>query len=144
MGDMFLPLKRYFDFSGRSRRKEFWLWILFYIIVWAVAMFLDVQLGLGGSSTGSSDFGDGGASASFNVQGGILSLAWVLIAFIPTLAVTVRRLHDIDKSGWMILLGLIPLVIFYLIYLYCQPGTPGPNRFGPDPKAGETDAQAFT
>jgi uncharacterized membrane protein YhaH (DUF805 family) len=141
---MFMPLKRFFDFSGRSRRKEYWLWILLLIIGYVVAMVLDVQLGLGGSATSSSEFGDGTASASFNSQGGILTLIWLLVTFIPTLAVTVRRLHDVDKSGWFILLGLIPLVGLYLIYLYVQPGTPGPNRFGPDPKAGETDAQAFT
>ena len=141
MGYMFAPLRRYFDFSGRSRRKEFWLWILLYFIVYAVVIVLDTQLGLGGSTTSGSEFGDGTASASFNARGGILSLAWVLIAFIPTLAVTVRRLHDVDKSGWYILLGLIPFVIFYLIYLYCQPGTAGANRFGPDPKA--DDAQVF-
>lgn len=139
---MLMPLKRFFDFSGRSRRKEFWLWILLVIIVYVVAGILDVQLGLGGSTQTSSEFGDGsmGASASFN--GGILTLGWMLVTLIPNLAVTVRRLHDVDKSGWFILLGLIPLVGFYLLYLYCQPGTVGPNRFGPDPKGG-TDAQTF-
>jgi uncharacterized membrane protein YhaH (DUF805 family) len=140
---MFMPLKRFFDFSGRSRRKEFWLWWLFVIIVYIVAMILDVQLGLGGSSTSSSEFGDGTASANVAVNGGILTMIWALITLIPGLAVTVRRLHDVDKSGWFILLGLIPLVGFYLLYLYCQPGTPGPNRFGPDPKGG-ADAQVFT
>ena len=140
---MFMPLKRIFDFSGRSRRKEFWMWILLYIIVWVVAMVLDVQLGLGGSSSTSSEFGDGSVGASASFSGGILSLVWALIALIPSLSVTVRRLHDVDKSGWFILLGLIPLVGFYLLYLYCQPGTAGPNRFGPDPKGG-ADAQVFT
>jgi len=144
MGYMLMPLKRFFDFSGRSRRKEFWLWILFVIIVYVVAGILDVQLGLGGAATSSSEFGDGGVSASANFSGGVLTLVWMLITLIPNLSVSVRRLHDVDKSGWFILLGLIPLVGLYLIYLYVQPGTPGPNRFGPDPKAGETDAQAFT
>jgi uncharacterized membrane protein YhaH (DUF805 family) len=139
---MLMPLKRFFDFSGRSRRKEFWLWILLYIIVYVVALVLDVQLGLGGSSQSSSEFGDGAMSASASFNGGILTLGWALIALIPSLAVTVRRLHDVDKSGWFILLGLIPLVGFYLLYLYCQPGTAGPNRFGADPKGG-TDAQTF-
>ena len=143
MGYMFLPLKRIFDFSGRSRRKEFWMWILFVVIVYIVAAILDVQLGLGGSSAGSTQFGDGSVSASGSVSGGILTLVWALITLIPNLSVTVRRLHDVDKSGWFILLGLIPLVGLYLLYLYCQPGTPGPNRFGPDPKGGQTDAQAF-
>ena len=143
MGDMLMPLKRIFDFSGRSRRKEFWLWILFVIVVYVVAGILDVQLGLGGSATSSSNYGDGGAGVSANFNAGILTLAWMLITVIPNLSVTVRRLHDVDKSGWFILLGLIPLVGFYLLYLYCQPGTAGPNRFGPDPKGG-TDPAVFS
>ena len=143
MGYMLMPLKRFFDFSGRSRRKEFWLWILFVIIVYIVAGILDVQLGLGGSTSSSSEFGDGSMGARARFNGGILTMVWALITLIPNLSVTVRRLHDVDKSGWFILLGLIPLVGFYLLYLYCQPGTPGPNRFGPDPKGG-TDAQVFT
>jgi uncharacterized membrane protein YhaH (DUF805 family) len=142
MGYMFLPLKRFFDFSGRSRRKEFWLWILFVIIVYVVAGILDVQLGLGGSTATSSEFGDGSVSANASFSGGILTMAWALITIIPNLSVTVRRLHDVDKSGWFILLGLIPLVGFYLLYLYCQPGTAGPNRFGADPKGGE-NAEVF-
>src|SRR3954468_23833798 len=77
---MLMPLKRFFDFSGRSRRKEFWLWWLLYIIIYIVVMVLDVQLGLGGSGSTSSNYGDGsvGASASFN--GGILTLVWALVA----------------------------------------------------------------
>jgi len=142
MGYMLMPLKRIFDFSGRSRRKEFWLWILFVIIVYIVAGILDVQLGLGGSTTSSTEFGDGNVSANASFHAGIITLIWAVITIIPNLSVTVRRLHDVDKSGWFILLGLIPLVGFYLLYLYCQPGTNGPNRFGPDPKGG-TDSQTF-
>jgi uncharacterized membrane protein YhaH (DUF805 family) len=142
MGYMFLPLKRFFDFSGRSRRKEFWLWWLFVVIVFIVAAILDVQLGLGGSTSSSSEFGDGSVSASASFHGGILTIVWWLITIIPGLAVTVRRLHDDDKSGWFILLGLIPLVGFYLLYLYVIPGTTGPNRFGPDPKGGAS-AEVF-
>jgi uncharacterized membrane protein YhaH (DUF805 family) len=136
MGYMFMPLKRFFDFSGRSRRKEFWLWWLFVIIVYIVAGILDVQLGLGGSTQSSSEFGDGNMSASASFHGGILTMIWALITFIPSLAVAVRRLHDSDKSGWFLLLSLIPLINFYILYLYVIPGTPGPNRFGPDPKGG--------
>jgi uncharacterized membrane protein YhaH (DUF805 family) len=141
---MFLPLKRYLDFSGRSRRKEYWLWVLFVIIGYIVAMTLDVQLGLGGSATSSSEYGDGGASASFNVNGGILTIIFALLVLIPGIAVSVRRMHDLDKSGWMVLLALVPLVNFYYLYLLVQPGTPGSNRFGPDPKGAEADAQTFS
>src|SRR3954471_22453221 len=89
MGYMLMPLKRYFDFSGRSRRKEFWLWILFVIIVYIVAGILDVQLGLGGSTTSSSEFGDGNMAASASFHAGIVTLAWMVITIIPNLAVTV-------------------------------------------------------
>jgi uncharacterized membrane protein YhaH (DUF805 family) len=64
-----------------------------------------------------------------------LSMLWGLIVFIPNLAVTIRRLHDQDKSGWFILIGLIPIVgpIILLVFYFLE-GTRGPNRFGPDPK----------
>jgi len=139
---MFLPLKRYFDFSGRSRRKEYWLWVLFVIIGYIVMVTLDVQLGFA-TATSSSAYGDGGASASFNVNGGLLTMIFALLVFIPGIAVSVRRMHDQDKSGWFVLLALVPLVNFYYLYLLFQPGTAGPNRFGPDPKASDTDAQTF-
>jgi len=64
-----------------------------------------------------------------------------LASIIPSFAVTVRRLHDHDKSGWFILIGLIPLAGFYLLYLYVTKGTDGPNRFGPDPLG--SDATIF-
>ena len=140
-----MPLKRFFDFSGRSRRKEYWMWVLFYLIVYAVAMTLDVQLGLGGAATGNSEFGDGTMSASFNTTGGILTLIVSLVFLIPSLAVAVRRLHDIEKSGWWILIVLVPLLgALYLLYLYVQPGTAGPNAYGPDPKGGAADAEVFS
>jgi uncharacterized membrane protein YhaH (DUF805 family) len=73
-----------------------------------------------------------------------LSILWSLFAFIPNLAVTIRRLHDTDKSGWFILLGLIPLVgAIVLLVFYFMDGTRGPNRFGPDPK-GEGHSQTFS
>jgi uncharacterized membrane protein YhaH (DUF805 family) len=64
-----------------------------------------------------------------------LGMLWALFVFIPNLAVTIRRLHDQDKSGWFILLGLIPIVgPFIVLVFYFIEGTRGPNRFGPDPK----------
>jgi uncharacterized membrane protein YhaH (DUF805 family) len=104
----------YVNFSGRASRSEYWFWILFYIIVLVVASVLDGVLGTG-------------------LFAPIASLG----LFLPGLAVSVRRLHDLDKSGWFILIGLIPLVGFIiLIVWYCTKGTPGPNRFGPDPLGG--------
>jgi uncharacterized membrane protein YhaH (DUF805 family) len=137
---MFLPYRRYFEFSGRSRRKEYWLYILFYIVVLIVATILDNKLGLtiGGTEAVSyAEFGDGYASVGVNAPLGILSLIWLALNLIPSLAAAVRRMHDQDKSGWFI---LIP---FYNLILLCMEGTRGPNRFGPDPKAGG-DAQVFS
>ena len=144
MNYMLMPLKRYFDFSGRSRRKEFWMWILFVLIAYAVAIFLDVQLGTGGSAT-SYGGADGEMSAGFNAQGGIITMLVGLAMLIPGIAVAVRRMHDQDKSGWWLLIGLVPIIGgIWLIVLYCTEGTRGPNRFGPDPKGGVDAQQAFT
>ena len=137
---MFAPLRRYADFSGRARRKEYWSWVLFVVVAFFVLGYLDSVLGLGGKTTGYAE----GASVGFNMQGGLLTLLFLLATFIPGLAVSVRRLHDVGKSGWMILIGLIPLFGWiYLIYLYVQPGMTGPNEYGPDPKTGDV-GQAFT
>lgn len=137
---MLMPLKRYADFSGRSRRKEFWLWYLFVMIMYFVLMYLDTVLGLGGSATGYAQ----GGSVGFNMTGGVLTLIFMLAVLVPNIAVAVRRVHDIGKSGWMVLIGLIPLFGWiYVLYLYVQPGQSGPNQYGPDPK-GAPDAQVFT
>ncbi len=75
-------------------------------------------------------------TASAQATGGPITALVGLGLFLPGLAVTVRRLHDTDRRGWWILLGLIPIIgIIVLIVFYCTAGTPGPNRFGPDPKA---------
>lgn len=124
---MFAPLRRYFDFSGRSRRKEFWLWVLFVWIVLFVLMYLDSALGLGGTATGYAE----GGSVGFNMTGGWLTNLFGLATIIPGIAVAVRRAHDQDKSGWFV---LIPIYGFIMMFIE---GTRGPNRFGPDPKAGD-------
>lgn len=123
---MLLPLKRYADFSGRSRRKEYWMFFLFNL---GVALVLNIVLG------GAILSGDEGGAA-MGGAGVIVILLYVLLTFIPGLAVTVRRFHDQDKSGWMVLLALVPLVgSVILIVFMCLEGTRGANRFGPDPKA---------
>nr|WP_318963260.1 DUF805 domain-containing protein [Sphingosinicella flava] len=130
---MLLPLKRYAEFSGRSRRKEYWMFTLFLFLV-NIAAGLVLSLVMGGAAM--SD-GDGGIMAALG--GSLLLLAILgLVFLIPSIAVGVRRLHDQDKSGWFLLLGLIPyLGAIVLIVMMCLSGTPGPNRYGPDPKAGE-------
>ena len=137
MGDMFKPLLRYFDFSGRSRRREYWLFALLYTVLLAGAIALEQALGIGGELTSYADYGDGYASAGFNVNFGPISLGLLAVFFIPSLAVAIRRMHDQDKSGWFI---LIPFYGFILLFI---DGTRGPNRFGPDPKGGP-ETQIFS
>jgi uncharacterized membrane protein YhaH (DUF805 family) len=134
---MFMPLKRYFDFSGRSRRKEYWMYVLLLIVLFVVAGILDVQLGLGGSATTQSEFGDGTMSANASFNAGYLTMALWLLTLIPSIAVSVRRLHDQDKSGWWILIPIVGPILAMFVE-----GTRGPNRFGPDPKGGDAQ-QAF-
>jgi uncharacterized membrane protein YhaH (DUF805 family) len=119
---MLMPLKRYAEFQGRSRRKEYWLFYLFYV-VGALAL-----LGL------SYALGDLGLA---------LYALFVLALFVPSFAVLVRRLHDTNRSGWWCLISFIPLIgaIILLVFLV-QDGTPGPNRFGASPKAEHT-AEVF-
>ena len=101
-------MQKYANFSGRAIRSEYWWWVVFVIIASVVLAIVDYVLGV-------------------QLLGAIFSLA----TLIPGIAVGVRRLHDLDKSGWWLLIGFIPLIGFIiLIYWFAQSGTPGPNRFG--------------
>ncbi len=121
---MFLPYRRYADFSGRSRRKEFWLFTLFFYVILLVIP----SFGIGLQRAGGPQ--DGPIS---NIALGLMGL-FVLGTFIPLLAARVRRLHDRDMSGWFVLLSLVPYVGgLALLVIECLPGTKGPNRFGEDP-----------
>ncbi len=112
-------LRQYADFNGRARRKEYWMFFLFNIILAVAAMLLDNILGIA-----SGEFGYGP-----------LYGIYVLALIIPGLAVGVRRLHDVGKSGWMILISLIPLLgAIWLLVLMVMDSNPGDNRFGPNPK----------
>ena len=106
-------LKRYADFSGRSRRKEYWFFVLG---TWIVAIILGIVEGIAGL-TGMV----GGAY-------GPLTALFYLAILVPSIAVAIRRVHDQDKSGWFILIPIYNLILMFL------EGTKGPNRFGPDPK----------
>ena len=100
--------RNYVDFSGRASRSEFWYWNLFLLLAQLVLAIVDYATGIG-----------------------VLTALFALATLIPNIAVQVRRLHDIDRSGWFVLIGLIPLVgIIIVIVWWCQLGTPGPNRFG--------------
>lgn len=136
---MLLPLRRYAQFSGRSRRKEFWMFFIFTILVYIIAMVLDSLFGFG-TTTRHADMGNGGVSIGFNSSGGIITLIAMLALLVPSIAVAVRRLHDTDRSGWWLLIGLVPLVgAIVLIVFYFLEGTVGSNRFGTNPKEGVAD-----
>lgn len=112
-------LKNYAGFSGRARRKEYWMFALFYSIFAVVAIILD------------NLFGTAIEGASY----GLIYCLYVLAFFIPGLAVAVRRLHDVGKSGWMILIALIPLIgAIWLLVLMVTDSTPGANEYGSNPK----------
>jgi len=106
-------LKHYADFNGRARRTEYWMFVLFNAIFSIAATILDYYLG--------TYFG--------------LTAIYALVLLIPSLAVAVRRLHDTDKSGWMILVSLIPVVgAIWLIILLLTEGVAGNNQYGNNPK----------
>lgn len=134
---MFMPLKRYVDFSGRSRRKEYWMFVLFVVIVTVILTLL--------TGTRETNYSSNGMGFSIQSQSPFV-LLWFLAILLPSLAVQVRRFHDQDKSGWFVLLGLIPFVggIIVLVFM-CMEGTHGDNRFGPDPKGdGPGAAETFS
>jgi len=108
MNEFITCLKKYATFQGRARRREYWFFILFSFL-----------LGIGAAILDAAFFN--GTKEAFS---GIVRLG----IFLPSIAVTVRRMHDVDKCGWFC---LIPI---YNLILCCTEGTQGPNRFGPDPK----------
>ncbi len=113
---------KYATFSGRARRAEFWWFTLFNFGVLVILSVID----LGWGNPRHWMMGDGGPSP-------VGTLYWLAV-LLPSLAVTVRRLHDIDRTGWWILIHFLPLVgPIVMIWFLATPGTAGPNRFGPDP-----------
>ena len=112
-------LKQYADFSGRARRSEYWYFALFNMIFAICAMILDNVLGI----------------ALEGIGYGPLYLLYVLAMFIPGVAVLVRRLHDVGKSGWMYFIVLIPIIgAIWLIVLLFTESQEGENKWGPNPK----------
>lgn len=111
MNWMLMPLKRYAEFSGRSRRMEFWMWKLGLVIVYVAVMILFTIMFGAAMMTGDPTQA-GGAVAGAMVVWGLLMIFGLAI-FIPDLAVTVRRLHDTNRSGWWILAPVVPYIIFF-------------------------------
>ena len=104
-------LSNYVTFTGRASRSEYWWWVLAYVLAMLVAAAIDAMLGID-----------------------LVQLIFGLGLFLPSLAVAVRRLHDTGRSGWWVLLGLIPIVgALVLIWFYIQPSVAGANDHGPEP-----------
>jgi uncharacterized membrane protein YhaH (DUF805 family) len=172
---MFMPLKRYADFSGRSRRMEFWMWQVFQIALYILVVIFSIGLG------GSAMMMVGNDPSRALAAGGMIILIFALYGiyclavFIPSLAVAVRRLHDTNRSGWWVAGPIVPYIllvvaggiasgspdsapvagilgllatlalfgfVIVLLVFYFLDGTPGTNRYGPDPK-GRGAAQIF-
>jgi len=140
---MLMPFRRYAQFSGRSRRKEFWGFALLQAIVYTILAVLVLSTSLSMAELMAAE-----TAGPFAIYGvifsgtGILFAVWGLVTLIPSIAVSVRRLHDRNLSGWwylgMTVASFIPVIgllasIAFLVVM-CLPGTPGANRFGADPK----------
>jgi len=108
---MLLPLKRYAQFNGRSQRKEYWMWILFVLFGSIVFGILDSILGAGGKSPLEPAPPPNGLMYVVDIMGGVLSTLFVLATFIPGIAVSVRRLHDLDRTGWWMLVTSAPYLM---------------------------------
>ena len=106
-----LALKKYATFTGRSRRKEYWMFVLFYVVIAVGLSLVDAMLGTG-----------------------FLGAVFVLAMFIPSISCAVRRLHDTGRSGWWMLIGFVPLIGLVLIYFLVLEGEAGDNAYGSNPK----------
>jgi uncharacterized membrane protein YhaH (DUF805 family) len=110
--------QNYVGFSGRAVRSEYWYWYLFFVLVAIASALIDFALF---------------PRVDISPVNTLAELALLL----PSVAVSVRRLHDLDRTGWWLLIILIPLIgAIVLLVWFCMRGTVGPNRFGPDPLGG--------
>lgn len=114
-------INQYLNFKGRSRRKEYWMFILFNMLFFSITMLLDNYV------IQSTIEGD--------IPAGYLTISYYIFVLIPTTAVTIRRLHDIGKSGWYYLISFIPFVGgFWIILMMCLEGEAQTNKWGANPK----------
>jgi len=119
----FTVLKKFAKFSGRSRMSEFWIFTLINFVFMIFALILDNLIGI----------------FLKPIPFGACFIIYTLLVFLPVLALFVRRMHDVGKSGWFVLLSLIPLIgTVWLLAVCITEGTPGDNKYGPDPKAFST------
>lgn len=113
-------LKKYAVFSGRARRKEYWMFVLFNMIVAIVAMIVDNVLGI----------------AIEGVGYGPIYILYGLAVLLPGLGVSIRRLHDVGKSGWFLFISLIPIIGgIWLLVVMCGDSMAGDNQYGANPKS---------
>jgi uncharacterized membrane protein YhaH (DUF805 family) len=111
--------RNYAKFDGRSRRRAYWLFMLFNIIALWILLAVDLFTGTFSAETGV----------------GLLSGIYCVAVLVPSLALSVRRLHDIGKSGWWVLIGLVPIIGgLVLLYFAVLDSQPGDNVYGPNPK----------
>ncbi len=107
-------LKNYVGFKGRARRKEYWMFVLFNVIISIILSIIELSMGM---------------------EEAIISGLYGLAVLLPSLAVSVRRLHDIGKSGWWLLIGFIPIIgMIILLVFSCLDSQEGDNQYGPSPK----------
>ena len=111
-----LALKNWDKFKGRANRSEFWYFTLFYFIFGAIAYFIDVSF-LGYDPMDITSIG-------------VLQVAYNLVLLIPSFSVTIRRLHDVNKSGWNLLWYITIIGVFYIIILNILKGTDDDNKYG--------------
>jgi uncharacterized membrane protein YhaH (DUF805 family) len=112
-------LKKYAVFSGRARRKEYWFFVLFNIIIGLALTFIDFSTGL------------------YDVESeiGLLSSLYSLAVLVPSIAVTIRRLHDTSRTGWWFLIAFVPIIgVIVLLVFMVFDSTLGDNQYGPNPK----------
>ncbi|KEP71288.1 membrane protein [Thioclava dalianensis] len=120
--------EKYAAFGGRAPRSEFWWFYLFFVLVQIVTNILDTVVFGTGRVVQSPGFW------AYSSSGGVITLIATLALLVPALAVSVRRLHDNGKTGWLILLTLIPLIGgLILLFFFVQRSQAGPNAYGPDP-----------
>jgi uncharacterized membrane protein YhaH (DUF805 family) len=111
--------ENYANFSGRARRSEYWYFLLMNMIIAIVAIIIDSVSGLNIAP----------------LPYGYVYIGYALLTLLPGLAVAVRRLHDVGKSGWFILISFIPFIgAIWLLVLFCSEGESNTNAYGPDPK----------
>jgi uncharacterized membrane protein YhaH (DUF805 family) len=112
-------LKQYAVFGGRARRKEYWMFALFNFIFCIGAVIIDNLLG----------------TTAGELHYGLFYCIYILAVLLPGIAVTIRRLHDVGKSGWFYLIVLIPIIgPVWILVLLCKEGNAGENNYGPNPK----------